>query len=163
MLSLRPLVEIEAVLAEHVAAPERRLAQRALADEMTAMVHGEAALSTARAAADLLFGGDPIGVGSDVLEVLSAELPTVDIGELAEGSRVHDVLMPAGLAGSTSEVNRLLAQRGVRISGRVADADGVMRESDLLAGRFILVRKGKRDHVLVRALARMPEKRDAAG
>src|SRR4051794_28520738 len=59
MLSLRPLEELEALLAEHAAAPERRLAQRALAEELTTVVHGREAAATASRAAEILFGGDP--------------------------------------------------------------------------------------------------------
>ena len=69
LFSLRPLDEIAALLAEHAAAPERRLAQRALADEITALVHGPEAADAAGEAADVLFGGDPLrrlgGVAGD--------------------------------------------------------------------------------------------------
>jgi tyrosyl-tRNA synthetase len=147
MLSMRPLVEIEAVLADHAAAPEKRIAPRALADEMTEMVHGEQALSSARAAADILFGGDPTGASAEVLEVLASELPRVELAGL-DGLRVHDVLVPTGLVSSTSEVNRLLAQNGIRVNGRVLGDGGALAESDLLGGRYILVRKGKRDHAI---------------
>lgn len=147
MFSMRPVDEIEALLADHLAAPERRLAQRALADELTALAHGEGAATAAREAADVLFRGDPAGVGIDVLEVLAAEIPCVAIDRV-DGARVHDLLVGAGLASSNSEVNRLLAQRGVRINGRIADADGTLASSDLLSGGFVLVRKGKRDYLM---------------
>ena len=68
--SLRPLPEIAALLAEHATAPERRLAQRALADEVTALVHGEAAARAAGEAADLLFGADPLGASPEALATL---------------------------------------------------------------------------------------------
>ena len=57
--SLRPVVEIRAVMEEHAEAPQRRFAQRALADEMTALVHGAHAAGAAAEAAELLFAGDP--------------------------------------------------------------------------------------------------------
>jgi tyrosyl-tRNA synthetase len=151
MLSMRALVDIEAVLAEHALAPEKRVAQRALADEMTEMVHGATALASARAAADILFGEDPrtaSGAPEDAWAVLSAELPTVQLAAPVGERRVHELLIGAGLASSTSDVNRLLKQRGVRVNARVVGDDGALAESDVVAGRYILVRKGKRDHVI---------------
>ena len=77
MLSLRPLDEIEDVLAEHAAAPEQRPAQRALADEMTTLVHGADAAAAAGEAADVLFGGDPErSRRRRALEAVAAEVPT---------------------------------------------------------------------------------------
>jgi tyrosyl-tRNA synthetase len=148
MLSMRPLVEIEALIAEHMAAPDKRVAQRALADEMTSMVHGESAQRGAAAAAAILFGDDAGDASESAWTMLAAELPSVELASPLVGRRVHEVLIPAGLASSTSEVNRLLKQRGVRVNARVLDEDGALRESDLVGGRYILVRKGKRDHVV---------------
>ena len=148
MLSLRALADIEALLAEHAAAPERRLAQRALALEMTTLVHGAASSQTVEAAADVLFGGDPSTAGPEVLELLAAEVPCVPVTGEFEGRRVHDLLVAAGVTSSTSEVGRLLSQGAVRAGNRVLDADGLLRESDLVSGRYVLLRKGKRDFVV---------------
>jgi len=148
MLSMRPFVEIESILAEHAIAPEKRVAQRALADEMTTMVHDATALSSANAAADILFGADASGAGDDVWETLVAELPTVELAPPIGDRRVHDLLIGAGFATSTSDVNRLLKQRGVRVNARLLDEDGALADSDLVGGRYVLVRKGKRDHVI---------------
>jgi tyrosyl-tRNA synthetase len=148
MFSLRPLDEVAALVAAHEAAPERRSAQRALADELTDLVHGPEALRTATAAADVLFGSDPTTVGPDVLEVIAREIPTVELPVDLTGTRVHELLLAAGTASSTSEVNRLLAQGGIRVNGRVLERDGLLHASDLLSGRFALVRKGKREYIL---------------
>ncbi|MFM2077957.1 MAG: hypothetical protein RJA49_1847, partial [Actinomycetota bacterium] len=77
MLSLRSLEEIQADLADHAGSPERRIAQRALADELTAMVHGSAAAAAAADAAQVLFGGDPTAASIDALTVVAAEAPSV--------------------------------------------------------------------------------------
>ena len=63
-LSLRPLGEVEELVAEHEKAPERRLAQRALADELTALVHGRDAADAAAEAAGVLFGADPLSASA---------------------------------------------------------------------------------------------------
>jgi tyrosyl-tRNA synthetase len=148
MLSLRPLDEILALIAEHEAAPERRIAQRALATEMTTLVHGPEAAAAAERAAEVLFGGDPTGAPSAVLEVVAAEVPCVDVPADLDGRRVHEVLIGAGVATSTSEVGRLLKQGAVRAGNRVLGADGLLAASDLLAGQYLLLRKGKRDFVV---------------
>jgi len=148
MLSMRPLEEIEALLAEQAAAPERRAAQRALAEELTTLVHGADAAGNAAQAAGVLFGGDPTTASADVLAVVAAEAPSVELPADLEGLRVHDFLITAGVAKSTSEVNRLLGQGAIRAGNRVLAADGLLAASDLLTGGFLLLRKGKRDFVV---------------
>ena len=148
MFSLRPLDEITALVSDHEVAPQRRVAQRALAEELTVLVHGAAAWTTAQSAADVLFGGDPSAVGVDVLEVLAAEIPTVALPPAVDDLRVHELLVAAGMARSNGEVGRLLTQRGIRVNDRVLDEDGKLTASDLLTGGFLLLRKGKRDFLL---------------
>jgi len=148
MLSLRPLAEIEALLVAHEAAPEQRSAQRALADELTALVHGNAAAEHAAQAAAVLFGGDPTTASAEVLAVVAGEAPSVELPADIEGLRVHEILLSAGIAKSASEVNRLLGQNAVRAGNRVLGADGLLQASDLLNGGFLLLRKGKREFLV---------------
>jgi tyrosyl-tRNA synthetase len=148
MLSLRPLDELEALIDDHAAAPERRTAQRTLADELTTMVHGAEAARAAAEAAAVLFGGDPTTASAEALAVVAAEVPSVDLpGEVA-GLRVHELLIGAGVAKSTSDVGRLLTQGAIRAGNRVLDADGLLQASDLLNGQIVLIRKGKRDFLV---------------
>jgi len=148
MLSLRPLDEIEALLVEHAGAPERRIAQRALAEEMTSMVHGVEAAEHAAAAAAVLFGGDPTTASATTLAVVAEEVPCVSLEGDIDGRRVHELLVHAGVVKSLGEAARLVTQGGVRAGNRVLDSDGLLHASDLLAGGFLLLRKGKRDFVL---------------
>ncbi len=154
MLSLRPLDELAALLEDHTAAPERRVAQRALADELTSMVHGRAAADTAAEAAGVLFGGDPTAASADALAVVAAEAPSVELPDEIQNLRVHELLIAAGVAKSNSEVTRLLGQGAVRAGNRVLDSDGMLFTSDLLSGGFLLLRKGKRDFVVGKTLPR---------
>ena len=159
MLSLRPLPEIEALLEDHLARPERRAAQRALADELTALVHGPRAAADSSAAAAVLFGGDPTLATSEALAVVADEVPCVRLPMDLDGHRVHELLIEAGSAKSTSEVGRLLTQGAIRAGNRTLDTDGLLRTSDLLSGGFLLLRKGKRDFVIGRTTG----KESAAG
>jgi tyrosyl-tRNA synthetase len=145
MLSMRPLDEIDDVLEQQTKAPELRPAQRALADEMTGMVHGPEAASAAREAAEVLFGGDPTGASRATLEAVAAEVPTVEVPADLDGVRVHELLVATGLAKSNSEVTRLLGQGAVRAGARVLDQAGLLSSADLLDGQYLLLRKGKRD------------------
>ena len=148
MLSLRPLAELDDLLDRHAAAPERRLAQRSLADELTAMVHGSAAATAAAEAADVLFGGDPTAASAEALAVVAAEVPSVEIDLEPGVTRVHELLTAGGIASSNSEVTRLLKQGAVRAGARVLAEDGILHGSDVLPGGVILLRKGKRDFLV---------------
>lgn len=147
MLSMQPLEEIEGLLTQQSAAPERRAAQRALADELTEMVHGPVAAAAAAEAATVLFGSDPTTASGDALNVVAAEVPSVALPADIEGVRVHEFLIEAGVAKSGGDVNRLLVQGAIRAGNRVLEHDGLLRSSDLLSGHFLLLRKGKRDFV----------------
>jgi tyrosyl-tRNA synthetase len=115
---------------------------------MTSLVHGSAAAETVERAAAVLFGDDPSGADPAVLEMVADEVPCVDLPADIEGHPVHRLLVAAGVAASTSEVGRLLAQGAVRAGSRVLAADGLLQASDLLNGRYVVLRKGKRDYVV---------------
>jgi tyrosyl-tRNA synthetase len=143
MLSLRSLEEIEAVLAAQAAAPEKRFAQRALAEEMTTLVHGEQATATAREAADVLFGGDPIQASPEAFAAVLREIPTTK-GEPAWLTDMVALLTGTGLEASNGAARRTLQQNGVRVNGHNASLSTTFADvNSLVSGRFLLVRKGK--------------------
>ena len=148
MLSLQPLATLDELLAAHTESPHLRLAQRALADELTTLVHGAPAAEAAAEAAGVLFGGDPTIASAAALAVVAGEVPSVELPAQLDGVRVHELLIGAGVASSTSEVGRLLAQGAVRAGNRVLSSDGLLTASDLLSGGILLLRKGKRDYVV---------------
>ncbi len=150
MLSLRSLEELAALIDEHVGAPERRAAQRALADEMTVLVHGADAAAAAAGAAAVLFGGDPSTASVEALAAVAAEVPCVDLPADIEGLRVHELLATAGVVTSNSEVMRLLRQGAVRAGTRVLDTEGLLTAADALPGGYVVLRKGKREYVIGR-------------
>jgi tyrosyl-tRNA synthetase len=143
MLSLRPLEEIDDVLAEQATAPEKRVAQRALADEMTSLVHGEQATATAREAADLLFGGDPMQASPEAFAAVLREIPTTK-GDPAWLTDMVALLTGTGLEASNGAARRTLQQNGVRVNGHNASFSTTFADvNSLVSGRFLLVRKGK--------------------
>jgi tyrosyl-tRNA synthetase len=144
--SLRPVAEIDEILAEHAAAPERRTGQRALADEVTAIVHGAEAAKAAAEAADVLFGGDPLTASLEALQTLAGEVPS---SRVSWPDDVVELLVTTGLVTSKSDARRQLEQGAVRANGEALGIDDDLRALDLLHGRYLLLRRGKRSYHLV--------------
>ena len=146
--SLRPLAEIEALLAEHAIAPERRTAQRALADEVTALVHGPEAAHAAAEAAEVLFGADPLGASVAALDALAGEVPA-SRATAAQLADAVELLAATGVASSKSDARRQLQQGAVRANGVVIGTAGTLADVPLLHDRYLLLRRGKRSYHLV--------------
>ena len=105
MLSMRPLDEIEDLIAQQAAAPERRPAQRALAEEMTALVHGADGRGRRTRGCRRPVRWRPSGASLAALETVAAEVPHVDLPAQLEGVRVHELLVQSGVAKSNGEVS----------------------------------------------------------
>lgn len=135
--------ELEALTTARDERPGLREAQRRLAWEVTAVVHGEAAADAARDASAALFGtGDLAAVDEATLAAAVAELPGA---EASGGDRLDTVLVRASLAKSVGEARRAIAQGGVYVNNRrVESEDAALDPEDLLHGRFAVLRRGKR-------------------
>ncbi|HEX8851664.1 MAG TPA: tyrosine--tRNA ligase [Gemmatimonadaceae bacterium] len=154
--SLLPRAEIEALERELVEHPEKREAQRALARDVTARVHGEDAARVAGEVSALLFGGaEARSLSLGAVEALAREITTVDAPLPSESADVLDLLVSTSLAASRGAAKRLVEQGGVYVNGaRVAMSARTIEESSLLAGGHALLRKGARDYALVRFVSR---------
>ena len=152
-------LELEAIsdfAARHAAAPEKREAQRALAAEVTAMVHGAGALESARRTTAVLFeGGDLRSLGADELEEGLREAPRATVGraELAgAGIDLPGALVRAGLAPSRGQAKTSIQQGAVSVNHEVVKEDSrMLGTADLLAGRFVVLRRGKKTYSLLEA------------
>jgi tyrosyl-tRNA synthetase len=135
--------ELERSVSEH---PEQRLAQRSLAGELTALVHGDAAAEDAIAASRALFGQGDLGeLDERTLEVAIAELPKAKAGADGELPPLIDMLVDAGLCESRGAAKRALAEGGVYVNNRrVTDGQDLVPRSELLHGRWLVLRRGKR-------------------
>jgi len=145
--TLLPMPAIDALLTEHTAAPGRRVAQRALAQAVTELVHGSEAAQAAEQAAEVLFGGDPRQASSLALAAVAAEVPCTALapGEvLAEGVDLVPVLLRTELASSQGDARRQMEQRGLSVNGDQVEAGRHLGTDDLLHGRWVLLRKGKK-------------------
>lgn len=151
VFSLRPLDEIAELERQMKANPEARIPQKALAEELTVLVHGAAGLETARGATQALFGGDVAGKGADELETIfkdvkSAERARADV----VGKPVWAVAAQAGMFKSNGEARRMAQQGGLSLNGAKADAARVFAEGDLVEGRVAVLRSGKKNFFLLR-------------
>jgi tyrosyl-tRNA synthetase len=143
------LDRIAALMAEHAADPGRREAQRALAREVTATVHGveaaEAAIQTSRA----LFSGGEVELSAEAL----ADMPErrVSRTQLPDGLPVVAVLVASGLASSKADARRGIQGKGFYLNGRPIDDVELRVGEDVLQGppdaRFVILRKGKKNYV----------------
>ena len=147
-----PVAEIQALMAEQAADPGKRVAQRRLAEEMTTRIHGAETCRGVVEASRLLFGGaDWRAVGGDLLAVLAGEIPSAALpaAELA-GLGVADALVKVGLASSKGDARRGIQGKGFSLNGApVEAADRALSSADLLAGRYVMLQKGKRSYAVL--------------
>jgi tyrosyl-tRNA synthetase len=150
-LTLVPVDECAAVAAAHAQAPNRREGQRRLAREVTTLVHGSAAASAAEEASAVLFGGSPAGASPQALAFLASEVPT---SPFAPGTDLVHALAATPLASSLSDARRTIGQGAASVNGEVVREDRPLSEADLLHGRWLVLRKGKRTYHLLDAASR---------
>jgi tyrosyl-tRNA synthetase len=141
------ITELEAISERE---PERRHAQRALAHEVTRLVHGDAATREAESASTKLFSGDLSTMSVAELLQIFPNVPSCDIASQSDWS-VVDLLCTAGVTGSKSEAARLIKGGGIYVNGsRVAGEKDRLTPDQAIEGRIFVVRKGKKENFLIR-------------
>jgi tyrosyl-tRNA synthetase len=152
--TLKAREEIEALEAELAAHPERRVAQRALAADVTLRVHGADGLTRAERATEVLFGGSLDGLGGADIEDIFADVPSSSIERGAlegEGLGLVEALADAGVVSSRGEARRALQQGAIYLNNeRVSASDRRLGEGDAIDGGFVVLRHGKRRYHLLR-------------
>lgn len=147
----RPEIEaLETAVAER---PERREAQKVLAQEVTRLVHGPEELARAERASEVLFGGSLDGVSVDDLLGVFEDVPSTDVERvrLEDGDLLlPDLLVETGIATSKGEARRLVRAGGVNVNNRRAsDENAPITPGDCIEGRLIVLRKGQKHYHLV--------------
>ena len=143
------LEELEQLTAER---PQARAAQRALAEELTTLVHGADQCAAVVAASRALFGqGELAGLDEATLSAALSEVPRARIAELGP---VVDLFAEAGLAPSKSAARRTVKEGGAYVNNvKVADADTVPDRTELLHGRWLVLRRGKKNLAAIEVTA----------
>jgi tyrosyl-tRNA synthetase len=142
-LSADELAELEQATAER---PQVRVAQRRLAKELTNLVHGEEATAAVEHASQALFGRGEL----DRLDesTLAAALRETAVAELKPGGPdgIVDLLVASGLSASRGAARRTIDEGGVSVNNvRIDSEEWVPRDSDFLHGRWLVLRRGKRN------------------
>jgi tyrosyl-tRNA synthetase len=150
LFSERPADEVDALVSESVERPAARAAQRALAEELTLLVHGADELRQAEAAGRALFGRDDLAaLGAETLGAALQEAGSTTV--TGETPTVAALLQQAGLVASLSEARRTVKEGGAYLNNeRVTDADTVPGDDAWLPGGWLVLRRGKRSVAGVR-------------
>ncbi len=161
VFTFRSRNEIEELEREITARPAARTAQRLLADDVTTLVHGEQECARAVAASQALFGqGDVHALDERTLAAVLAEVPSAVVSVAraaaavaADGNgpgqsglpKVADLMAAAGITASKSAARRAIAEGGAYLNNvKVSDPDAAPQLTDLLYGRYLVLRRGKR-------------------
>ena len=151
--SWRPLDEITDLARRHKAAPEERLGQRTLAEDVTRFVHGDEALRRAQRASQVMFGGSLEGLSDQDLEPLLGDVPSSQVARSAldAGLSLVELMVETRLAESKGAARRLLTAGGVYVNNqRVSDPAARVTAGDLATESMIVLRAGKKSYHIVR-------------
>jgi len=147
------IAELEAAVREH---PEQRQAQRTLARDLTLRTHGETALQKAEQAAQVLFGGALTGLSAAEIEDIFADVPSSEQPRESlsgEGLPLLDLLVAAGVSKSKGDARRSIDEGGIYLNNeRVTDVNRRARLEDTVEGRFLVLRKGRKNYHLVKVV-----------
>ncbi len=146
--------EISELEKQHEANPAAREAHNALAVAMTNLIHGETATTEAQQASKILFGGDLLGINKTTFDEIVGEVPTIEIERAkleGEGMPILELFVPH-LCQSNGQARKDLQGGGLNLNNeRQSDPQAKITSDSLLFGKHLLLRKGKRNYVVLSA------------
>jgi len=147
VFSFKTHAEITALENAHKENPGQREAHRALARELTALVHSQATTDRVEAAAKALFGqGDLTELDEETLAGALAELPRTTVSKNEAIPTWVDLLAATGVVDSKSAARRIVKEGGAYLNNeKISGEDFAPQKSDFLCGKYAVLRKGKRD------------------
>jgi tyrosyl-tRNA synthetase len=155
MLSFADQAKVAELEQQHAANAGARFPHKFLARELTEMIHGKTAADDAVRASEVLFGGGLEGISERTFNDLVGEVPSKEIAKSqldGAGMPLVDVLVHSGLCPSKGQARKDIEQGGIYIHNvREANAQRTVTTNDLLFGKHLLLRKGKRNYVVVTA------------
>lgn len=150
-LSADQIGELEQSVIQH---PEKRLAQKRLAEEVTRLVHGQEAVDDAQNASRVLFGGDVSDIKRDILLDIFADVPSMNVerARLADGgARLIELLSESSLCQSNGEAKRLLKGNGISLNNKkVGNPGRLVTLDDALHNEFLILRRGSKKYFLIK-------------
>lgn len=152
-LTFLPATVVEDLKLQLERKPEKKAAQTALAQELTRLVHGEAALQRAEAATRALFGAELRDLDLTTLGELFADAPSTELPRerIASGLPLIDLLAESGLFQSKGAARKEIPAGGVYLNNeRITDVALTVQTSHLIGGSALVLRKGKKNYHLVK-------------
>ncbi|MEO7412697.1 MAG: tyrosine--tRNA ligase [Opitutaceae bacterium] len=154
--TLLPRATIEELEAKHAANPGAREAHKILAREVTTLVHGRAVCDDAVRASEIMFGGGLEGIGESVFQDVVGEIPTKDLEKVkleAPGFSLTEALVHSGLAPSKGQARKDIEGGGIYVNNvRTTEVARALTTADLLFGKYLLLRKGKRTYAVLKVV-----------
>ena len=147
LYTFMPLEEIETLMTEHNQAPEKRVAQKKLAFEVTKTVHGEETAKSVINASEILFNPkiDFAGVSEETCEMLKQEVPYAKLEGVNFPVSAVNVLATSGACESNGEAKRAIRQGGVSVNGvKISDEKAEVTQDTLLNGKYLFLRIGRK-------------------
>ncbi len=145
--------EITTLETIHNENPGRREAHKALARAVTDMIHGATATEDAIKASEILFGGEIAGISEENFADVAAEVPSTDLAKTkldGEGAMLIDLLVSGSLCKSKGEARRDIKGGGIYVNNlRQSDEGQTVNSGSLLFGKYLLLRKGKKNYALL--------------
>jgi len=142
------LTEITAIEQEFTAAPKSRVAQKALAKEVTTLVHGEEKYRQAVHISQALFSGELKTLSSEEISQGFKGVPSYEI-TTEDGSQLLDLLVASKIVSSRRQAREDLQNGAIYVNGdRIQSVDYELREEDKLSGKHTIIRRGKKKYFL---------------
>lgn len=141
--------EIEALEVSVQEEPHLRKAQKALAEEMTRLIHGDEALETAKRITDALFSGDLKALSASEMKNAFKDVPSTELPK--EDKNIVDVLVEANISSSKRQAREDVTNGAISINGeKITDLDYVVDSKDRLEDEFAIIRRGKKKYHMVK-------------
>ena len=151
--------KIEKLISEHNAEPHLRVLQKALASEVTRMVHSQGELDNAEKASRVLFSKNFLSEINDVEETIFLDIfegvtmAEISLNEIKNGLEITKLLHEkTGFLSSNSEVKRALGENSIAVNKNKVNKDYVVGEKDLIKNKYIVVNRGKKKTFLIKAI-----------
>ena len=151
--------KIEELISEHNAEPHLRVLQKALASEVTRMVHSQGELDNAEKASRVLFSKNFLSEINDVEETIFLDIfegvtmAEIGLKEIKNGVEITKLLHEkTGFLSSNSEVKRALGENSIAVNKNKVNKDYVVGEKDLIKNKYIVVNRGKKKTFLIKAI-----------
>ena len=154
MFTMLNQVQIGGLAESVVEEPQKRAAQKALAEEVTRTIHGQGGLDQALKVTQAFFGGDISGLSADQMEDVLEDSSVTEVTSdqlSGEGIRFSEMAVSAGAGKSSGDVKRTIDQGGMYLNGeQITDAGRTVGVNDLIEGRLLIIRRGRKTYSLVK-------------